>query len=235
MQRGNFIAIEGIDGAGKRTQIDLLANWLDRQGFDYARISFPRYDSFFGRLVGRFLDGGFGPVERVDARLSALLYAGDRLEAKPELEDILHRQGKTLVTDRYIASNLAHQTARAPAAERDEFLTWLSQLEYKIYGLPVEDLVVYLRVPAAVAQQQVGQKGARGYTSRRHDLLEADLRHLEEAARVYDLLARESNWVTVECCDAAGAMRTPEAIHEEVVRAVEQLEGMKQRGKEAGR
>lgn len=236
MPRGNFIAIEGIDGAGKRTQIDLLADWLDRRGLDYARVSFPRYDSFFGRLVGRFLDGGFGPVEQVDARLSALLYAGDRLEAKPELEDILHRQCKTLVTDRYIASNLAHQTARAPAAERDEFLTWLSQLEYKIYGLPVEDLVVYLRVPAAVAQKQVGQKSARGYTARSHDLLEADLRHLEEAARVYDLLARESNWVTVECYDeAGGAMRSPEAIHQDVVRAVEQLQGMKQRGKEAGR
>lgn len=235
-QRANFIAIEGIDGAGKRTQIDLLADWLDRQGFDYARISFPRYDSFFGRLVGRFLDGGFGPVESVDARLSALLYAGDRLEAKPDLEDILKRQRKTLIADRYIASNLAHQTARAPAAERDAFLTWLSQLEYKIYGLPVEDLVIYLRVPAAVAQQQVGQKAARGYTARSHDLLEADLRHLEEAARVYDLLARESNWVTVECYDeAAGAMRSPEAIHQEVVRAVEQLEGMKPKKMEVRR
>jgi dTMP kinase len=236
MQRANFIAIEGIDGAGKRTQMDLLAQWLDRHGFDYARISFPRYDSFFGRLVGRFLDGGFGPLESVDARFSALLYAGDRLEAKPEMEDILTRERKTLITDRYIASNLAHQTARAPAAERDEFLTWLSTLEYKIYGLPVEDLVVYLRVPAAVAQRQVGQKAARGYTSRSHDLLEADLRHLEEAARVYDLLARESNWVTVECYDAArGAMRSPEAIHQEVVRAVEQLEGMRSRGQEVRR
>lgn len=233
MNRGNFIAIEGIDGAGKRTQIDLLAHWLDRRGIAHARMSFPRYESFFGRLVARFLNGEFGPLERVDAHFSALLYAGDRLEAKAGLEDILNRQRRTLVTDRYIASNLAHQTARAPVAQRDEFLSWLRELEYRVYELPVEDLVIYLRVPAAVAQQQIGQKAARDYTSRSHDLQEADLRHLEEAAKVYDLLAKESNWVTVECYDAAaGTMRSPEAIHQDVVRAVEQLEVMRSRSQE---
>ena len=234
--RPSFIAIEGIDGAGKRTQIDLLAHWFDQRGTAHARISFPRYHSFFGRLVARFLNGEFGPLAGVDAHFSALLFAGDRLEARPELQEILHRQRKMLVTDRYIASNLAHQTARVPAAQREEFLAWLSELEYKLYGLPVEDLVIYLRVPATVAQRQVGQKAVRDYTTRSHDLQEADLRHLEEAAKVYDLLARESNWVTVECHDAAaGAMRSPEAIHQDVVRAVEQLEGMKSRGKEVGR
>ncbi|MGH9790291.1 MAG: thymidylate kinase [Candidatus Acidiferrales bacterium] len=217
-----FIAIEGIDGAGKRTQIELLTGWLDARGTAHQRISFPRYDSFFGRMVGQFLDGAFGPLDRVDAHLSAMLYASDRFEAKPQLEKILHEQRKTLVADRYIASNLAHQTARVPPEQREEFLHWLKQLEYDVYGLPVEDLVIYLRVPARVAQQQVAQKSARGYTARSHDLLEADLRHLEEAATVYDRLARASNWVTVECFDAAASrMRAPDAIHQEVVKAVE--------------
>jgi len=229
MSGAKFIAIEGIDGAGKRTQIDLLGQWLERQGVAHARMGFPRYESFFGRLVGQFLDGGFGPLEKVDARFSALLYAGNRLEAKPEIEDIL-RQGKTLVTDRYVASNLAHQGARVPAERREEFLAWLGKLEYEVYGLPQEDLVIYLRVPAAAAQRQVGQKTARDYTSRSHDLQEADLRHLEEAAQVYDRLARAPNWVTVECFDATvGAMRSPQAIHQDVIRAVEQLE----RGRQA--
>ena len=92
MQRGNFIAIEGIDGAGKRTQIDMLADWLGRAGIAFSRMSFPRYESFFGRLVARFLNGDFGPLEKVDAHFSALLYAGDRLEAKAEIDDVLRRQ-----------------------------------------------------------------------------------------------------------------------------------------------
>ena len=107
--RGFFIAIEGIDGAGKRTQIDLLREALTRRGADCASISFPRYDSFFGRLVARYLNGEFGPLDAVDPHFAALLYAGDRLDAKPELEAAL-AAGKTLLADRYVASNLAHHS-----------------------------------------------------------------------------------------------------------------------------
>ncbi len=223
--------MEGIDGAGKRTQLDLLARWLAEHGVPHARISFPRYGTFFGRLVGQFLDGHFGPLDQVDPQLSALLYAGDRFDAKAGINDTL-RQGKVLIADRYVASNLAHQTARCAPAQRGEFLRWLKELEYKVYGLPVEDLVIYLRVPAAVAHRQVAQKAARDYTARSHDLQEADLRHLQDAAAVYDQLAREPNWVIVECCDATGAMRSPEAIHADVVRAVEKLEGLGSRSQE---
>ncbi len=221
MESAGFIAIEGIDGAGKRTQIDLLARLLAERGIRYAQFSFPRYDSFFGKMVGQFLNGDFG--EQVDAHFSALLYAGDRLEARAQMIGKL-ADGETLVVaDRYIGSNLAHQTARVPAAQREAFLAWLKRLEYEIYDLPREDAVIYLRVPAAQAQKMVGQKAARKYTAKRHDILEADLFHLEEAAKMYDQLAAgEANWLTIECFDAAaGAIRPPEEIHRAVIAAVE--------------
>jgi len=220
-QRGKFIAIEGIDGSGKRTQIDLLSKALESRGVEFVRYSFPRYESSFGRLVARFLNGEFGPLEAVDAHVSALLYAGDRFEAKGELEAAL-AEGKTVLTDRYIGSNLAHQTARVSAKGREEFLSWLKRLEYGIYGLPAEDLVIYLRLPAVEAHRLVGLKAAREYTSRQRDLQEADVRHLEQAALVYDRLATEPNWVTVECFDAvARQLRPPEGIHGAVLAAVE--------------
>ena len=172
--------------------------------------AFPMFPSAFratalrsGKLIASFLNGEFGKLEAVDAHLSALLYAGDRFEAKPELEAAL-AAGKTILTDRYVASNLAHQTARVPPERRTEFMVWLRQLEYGIYGLPVEDLVIYLRLGAAEAQQLVGQKAPREYTALGHDLQESDLTHLERAAQVYDRLATESNWVTIECFDARG-------------------------------
>lgn len=219
--RAKLIAIEGIDGAGKRTQIELLSRALSERGVPYVQFGFPRYDSFMGRMVGRFLNGDFGALEHVDAHFSALLFAGDRLEAKPELQAAL-AAGQTIVTDRYIASNLAHQTARAGPAQREEFLAWLKHLEYKVYGLPEEDLVVYLRIPAHVAHALVAKKAARDYTRLQRDLQEADVAHLEQAAQVYDRLAKSPNWATIECFDeAADKLRTPEGIHREVLAAVE--------------
>jgi dTMP kinase len=130
-----------------------------------------------------------------------------------------------------------------PSKTRQEFLTWLKQLEYEIYGLPREDLVIYLRVPPSEAHRLVGEKAARGYTKRRRDLQEANLAHLKAASEVYDELARQPNWVSIECSDPAGerirriddkalrkvrrtrrpervepvCLRNPEAIHQEIL------------------
>lgn len=228
--RGKFIAIEGIDGSGKRTQLDLLAHALKYRGVQCAQFSFPRYDSSFGRLVARYLNGEFGPLPAVDAHLSALLYAGDRFESKGELEAALN-SGKTLLVDRYIASNLAHQTARVSPERRPEFLGWLKELEYGLYGLPVEDLVLYMRLPVTEAHRLVGLKKAREYTTLQRDLQEADQKHLEQAALVYDQLASEPNWITIECttrtCGASGhgseatTLLSPEVIHTAVLAAVD--------------
>ncbi len=83
--RGTFIAIEGIDGSGKHTQAAWLGRALAARGIPYVPFSFPRYGSSFGKLIANFLNGDFGRLESVDAHLSALLYAGDRFEAKVEL------------------------------------------------------------------------------------------------------------------------------------------------------
>ena len=219
--RGKLIALEGIDGSGKRTQLDLLAAALDARGLATFRIGFPRYESFYGKLVGRYLNGEFGTLERVDPHLSALLYAGDRLEAKPEIETAL-AAGNIVLADRYIGSNMAHQTARVPAEKREEFLEWLKRLEYGLYALPAEDLVIYLRVPVEEAHRLVGLKSARQYTSLKRDIQEADIEHLEQTARVYDRLATQANWVRVDCVNAgSNLLLSPEEIHRSILRAVE--------------
>lgn len=220
---GKLIAIEGIDGSGKRTQLELLEKALAARGIPVHTTGFPQYDSWFGKMAGQFLNGDFGPLENVDPHFTALLYAGDRFEAKPGIAEALDA-GKVVISDRYIASNLAHQTARAPAARRPAFLTWIEHLEYNIYDLPREDLVLYLRVPPGAAQTLVAKKSARSYTAAKRDLLEASLHHLENAGKIYDLLAKRPGWKTVECFDSArNAMRPPEQIAIEVLAAVEPL------------
>jgi thymidylate kinase len=181
----------------------------------------------------------------VDSHLSALLYAGDRLEAKPEISEALEA-GKIVLADRYIGSNMAHQSARVAREKREEFFAWLKHLEYKLYGLPVEDLVIYLRVPVEEAHRLVGLKAERGYTSLKRDIQEADIEHLEQTAMIYERLATEANWVRIDCSSAVGdgadrerlahgksdfttedterkdqRLLSPEEIHRAVLRAVE--------------
>jgi len=219
--RGKLIVFEGIDGSGKRTQLELLAKSLSKRGVAFTQVGFPRYEGFFGRLAGQFLNGEFGPLEAVDPHFSALLYAGDRFESKQEIESSL-AAGKAILSDRYIGSNLAHQGARVPEAQRGGFLEWLARLEYGIYALPHEDLVLYLRLPVSEAHRLIGEKEKRDYTALRRDLQEADTAHLEAAAKVYEGLARQPNWTTIECVDSASRMlRPPDEIHKDILAAME--------------
>lgn len=226
--RGKLIVLEGIDGSGKRTQIEMLSRALRSHEIPHTHVSFPRYDQFFGKLVAQFLNGKFGRLADVDPHFSALLYAGDRLESKPEMEAAL-AAGKILLADRYIGSNLAHQGARVPAQKRPAFLHWLKQLEYDVYGLPREDLVMYLRVPVGEAHRLVGEKSARQYTKRKRDLQESNLAHLRQASALYDQLACQPNWIRIDCVPGrarghrktAASLRTPEAIHREVLAAID--------------
>ena len=212
-----MIAIEGIDGSGKRTQVELLTAALRERGYSIFATGFPQYHSWFGKMVGQFLNGELGPLESVDPHFSALLYAGDRFEAKSKLEAALNN-GQIVLVDRYIGSNLAHQTARVDPAKRVAFQEWIEHLEYGLYGLPKEDLVLYLRVPAVEAQKLVGLKSARSYTSAQKDILEASLRHLEDAAQMYDSLAKRPNWNTIECFDKKrNQMREAEKIGQEIL------------------
>jgi dTMP kinase len=220
---GKLIAIEGIDGSGKRTQVDLLEKALVANRHAVYSTGFPQYDSWFGKMVGQFLNGDFGALETVDPHFSALLYAGDRFEAKFRLETALN-QGKIVLADRYIGSNLAHQTALVPAADRQGFISWIEHLEYNIYNLPREALVLYLRVPPRQAQELVARKSARSYTKNKQDILEASLRHLEDAAAMYDELSRRPNWATIPCFEETrGAMRPQKHIATEILAAVLQV------------
>jgi len=219
--RGKLIALEGIDGSGKRTQLDLLARSLQERGLPTFLISFPRYESFYGKLVGRYLNGEFGELAAVDPHISALLYAGDRLEAKPEIEAALS-SGKIVLSDRYIGSNMAHQSARIPPEKRGEFQSWLKRLEYELYGLPEEDLAMYLSVPVSEAHRLVGLKSARAYTSLKRDIQEADMTHLEQTAIIYDQLATAANWARIDCINpASGDLLSPEEIHQAVIKVVD--------------
>ena len=107
----SLIVLEGLDGAGKSTQIDLLQQLLASRGLRYEYLHFPRFDApIYGELIARFLRGELGAVDAVDPYVVALLYAGDRADAAPVIRRWLD-EGKFVILDRYVYSNVAYQCA----------------------------------------------------------------------------------------------------------------------------
>lgn len=215
-----LVAIEGIDGSGKGTQAQLLRDHLVQSGRSCDLISFPRYDAtVFGQAVGRFLNGEFGSLDNVHPLLASLLYAGDRFESKQTLLDAIQQQD-VVVLDRYVASNIAHQAAKREAAERQELMEFIQELEFRIYGLPAADLVILLDLPVDQAQALVARKHQRSYTPMQADIQEADAAYLSNVRDAYlELAANDPSWFKVSGT-ADGSLRTIDDVADEIWSAV---------------
>ena len=222
MKRGPLIAIEGIDGTGKGTQAQLLVQALEARGRTVQLFSFPAYQrTLAGSLIGAYLDGQMGPPRQIDSRLTAVLYALDRFELKGSIEQA-QKEGVVALCDRYVGSNLAHQAARTPQGGRRALRKMIEDLEFGVFGLPRPDLVVYLDMTDRLAQERIRQKAARAYTAKQMDELEADGAHLRMALSEYRRQARTSKgWTLVPTVSRGGEPRTREAIHADVVEAIE--------------
>lgn len=215
-----IIAIEGIDGSGKQTQTALVAEALRADGCTAATLSFPRYGkTHFATLIGDYLNGRLGDPSTISPKLIGLLYAGDRLESRDELLQMAQSH-RTVVLDRYSASNLAYQAAKLEIEAHPEIIEWLDQVEHGVYGLPRADLNVFLDVPVDVAMGLVLQKRGRTYTDRKLDVHEADRQYLVRCRAAYrELIERETPgpWATVECVDAEGALVSREVVLERIL------------------
>lgn len=221
---GRLIVIEGSDGSGKTTQLDLLKGRLEREGYLVETLDFPQYEeTFFGREVGKFLSGKYGGIKKVSPYLASLPFAGDRWQASPRIKELLG-EGFIVLTNRYKPSNDAHQAAKLPPEEREEYFLFSEELEYEVYGIPREDTVVFLRVPAEIGHKNIPKKGKRSYLGeRKRDIHEEDLDHLREAENVYLLLARRNeHWIQIDCCDKKGRLLPREEIHELVYLALQE-------------
>jgi len=224
MSKPLFLCIEGGDGSGKGTQYQLLAERLQKERVPLLQVDFPRYGQPSAELVGRYLNNDFGDATKLDPQLASLPYAIDRLAAKPEIEAALG-SGKTVLANRFSASNMAHQGAKlASSAKRRAFFQWLHELEHGIMGIPEPDCYLVLHVPAAIAQQRVLQKADRSYTSKKLDGHEADLQYQQRAEQTYlDLVTTfPKRFILIECVDG-DYQKTPEEIHNEIWNQIQEL------------
>lgn len=199
--RGSFVVLEGTDGSGKGTQLQLLAGQLRNAGHDVAVFDFPQYNAASSYFVKRYLNGEYGSVDQVGPYTGALFYALDRYDIADKIVHAVN-EGKVVLANRYTASNMAHQGAKFDNAEqRRGYFIWLDNLEFETLKIPRPDLNIVLRVPADIAQKLVDQKDPRSYTDQKRDLHEADLDHLELAVSVYDDLCQlfPKDFARIDC------------------------------------
>jgi len=227
--RGKIIVFEGTDSSGKATQSRLLLEHLQKSGIVAEPLDFPRYESFFGSLVGKYLTGEFGTVESLPPEFCALLFSIDRYQLKYEIESKLEK-GIFLVANRYVQANIAFQTAKFSSAEQQkEFLAWIECLESR---MPKADTVVFLNMPTEAAQSLMnGNDRKKSYRKgKEKDLHEANSEYLEKTRKIYSLLAKKQNWIEIECAEkkqGSWIVKPVEAVQKEVLEKLRQRQIIK--------
>ncbi|HCR55374.1 TPA: hypothetical protein DIV49_00210 [Candidatus Saccharibacteria bacterium] len=216
---GIFVAIEGGDGSGKATHAELLRQYLEENGYDAYKISFPRYGEDSAYYVEKYLNGAYGQTNDVPADLGVLPYAIDRYAASADIQSHLDGERGVVIADRYMASNLAHQGAKiSDEAERKAFYERTKQTEYGVLGIPVPTKSIVLIMPAEHMQANVDKKDARSYTDKKRDIHEADAEHLQKAKANFEEICGlyPNEFVAIHCVDDSGAMRSIEDIQQDI-------------------
>ena len=216
-----LIVLEGLDGAGKSTQVKMLRTYLESvcDGLEY--IHFPRYDApLYGDLISRFLRGEFGANDVVHPQLVALLFAEDRHGAAPRIRESLEH-GRTVLLDRYVYSNIAYQCAKLDDEQAVESLRkWIIDTEYGIFDLPVPDLNIFLDVPIGFVESNLTahrQGDDRSYLDGKGDIHEENIGFQKKVQAIYRRQAAlDSRFTVVDCSDELGAMLPPDKIFDKI-------------------
>lgn len=211
--------IDGADGAGKATQTKMLIEHLSKDGASVETLDFPQYtNNTFGKLIRECLDGKRGDFMGIDARIASTLYAADRFESKDKINKWL-QDGKIVVLDRYVSSNMLHQGAKLNDLEEiRDFLSWLDHIEHEIFDIPRPDLIFYLDVPLKERTRLIEEsvKNKKHGADTKVDLAEADIEHQEMVnTRSKDIINTMNTWEEIACMKG-GVLRAREDIHEEL-------------------
>jgi dTMP kinase len=220
-----LFVIEGLDGAGKSTQIKLLKDYLLKQGYNCEYLHFPRTDSpYFGELISRFLRGEFGSINDVDPYLVAMLYAGDRKDASELISGWLNK-GIIVLLDRYTYSNIAYQCAKLHDVKKQaDLMNWIIRLEFEHFAIPEPDLNIFLDVPFSFTETKLSthRKGAdRNYLNGAFDIHESSLSFQKRVREIYLSVSKNDKRLSViDCSNKGGGMLFPEEIFEKVINII---------------
>lgn len=193
-----LIAIEGVDGSGKRTLTEGLQTAFEAAGKSVATLAFPRYgQSVTADVAAEALHGEHGDLAS-SAYAMAMLFALDRAGAIDQIATLC-RDYDVVILDRYVASNAAYSAARLHQDASGAAVAWVRQLEYHRLGLPAPDWQVLLAVPTELAGQRARSR-AESDPGRARDSYERDDGLQQRTGAVYAGLAADQwggRWLVV--------------------------------------
>jgi dTMP kinase len=169
-KRGNFVVLEGIDGAGTTTQTARLAEALRGRRVPVRTTREPS-DGPIGVMVRQILTGRLvSPAGRAPGwSTMALLFAADRMDhVESEIEPFL-ASGGTVISDRYDASSLAYQSVVSGKTGSDA-VEWIRLLNRHAMR---PDLTVVIDVPADVAAARREARGERAQLYEQNEVQQA--------------------------------------------------------------
>lgn len=218
---GKLFVIDGTDGSGKQTQFERLKNRLTEEGVDYQTVSFPNYDSPSSSLVKMYLSGEFGKnAKDVSPYIASTFYAVDRYATYTTKYKDYYENGGIILADRYTTGNMMHQAGKIQdKEEREQFLNWLWNLEFELYGLPVPTEVFFLKMPPEKALELIKDRENKFTHTTQKDIHERDKNHIIDSFNAACSVACKYNWYTVECIKEE-QIRTIEDIHEEIYQEI---------------
>ncbi len=199
MNKGKVIVLEGLDGCGKSTQLDLALDHLKQMDVTCRSVSFPNYEALSGQLVRKYLDGEIPADGRNGAYAASAIYAADRYISYMTDWKGFYEAGGIVLAGRYTTSNAIYQLTKLPPEEHAYFLEWLEDFEYNKLGLPRPDLVLFLDMPVDVSQKLLDGRYEGDETKK--DIHERNIDYLRACRENALFSARKLGWSVINCSD----------------------------------
>lgn len=221
MGKGKLIVIDGLDGSGKSTQLELVEKKLADMSVPVKTISFPDYESPSSSLVKMYLNGEFSDdPDDINAYAASSFYAVDRYASFMKYWKEDYFSEKLILAARYVSSNAIHQMVKLEENEYDRYLNWLYDYEHEKLGLPYADKVIFLDMPTDISQKLL-LKRYNGDESRK-DIHEAHVSYFEKCRNAALYAAKKLSWSVVECSDGENPLPV-EIISENVMKEISKV------------
>ncbi len=225
-KKGKLIVIDGADGSGKTTQLELLIARLKKDKFKVKTIHFPHYENFIGGFIGHCLTEQYYNFINVHPKIVSVLYAADRWESSAQIKKWLD-EDHIVVLDRYVSANQIHQGGKiVNPKKREAYLKWLDEMEYKVFKIPRPDIVLYLSVPFEVSFKMMKERNKtseRNYVGKKKDVHEVDIEFQKNSRKSALWLSEKlKNFIKIDCAPQKEILSRGE-IHELVYEKVQRI------------
>ncbi|MBC2581244.1 thymidylate kinase [Clostridium sp. DJ247] len=223
-KKGKVIVIEGCDGSGKATQTQKLYDRLVLEEYNVKKVEYPNYNSQSSALVKMYLGGCFGDKpEDVNPYVASTFYAVDRFASYKIHWKEFYEDGGIIIADRYTTANMIHQASKIKDLdERNKFLDWLWDFEFKNFQLPIPDCVIFLDMPPEYSKGLMSDRANKITGDDDKDIHEKDYNYLAHSYNSSKDVAKKYNWHRVQCIKDC-KIKSIEDIHNEIYEKVKTI------------